>query len=441
MKKKSLIFVSVLLLFVLTMPILAAQENSAKDEIQMQLSLDRAVQLAQENNKELKIAKQRIEVAKAVLEQAQGAYWPMIDYAVSYEQANKKMYQFYPDFMTGVLYDEQFLYGVNLKLPLYTGGVINNTNKLAELQLEVAEEEARKVEQKLVCEVKQSFYQTWLADKVREIQADSYHNLEIHAERVKGFYEVGSTSKFNMLQAEVQRDAAKPAVLESQNQFDLAKTDLATKIGIDVEEDFVLDFDPEKVELPDEIKLTLQEILKEAYANRPEIHQLEKAYKASEYQRKLALADFKPSMALIASYNAKNTELSVEDVRDAWSGRLVLSGKIFDRKTYAKAKEKAVEIEVSDTQIQNVKDLIRLEAQQALDTLKNSLEKIASTKVTMEFAKEVLDMTNARYEADMGTTMDIVDAQLVVDKTTIGYYQGLIAYLSAQAKLEEVQGR
>ena len=50
-------------------------------------------------------------------------------------------------------------------------------------------------------------------------------------------------------------------------------------------------------------------------------------------------------------------------------------------------------------------------------------------------------MTQIRANNDMATTVDIMDAQLALDQSLTGYYQGIVSYLTAEAKLDLVMGR
>ena len=50
-------------------------------------------------------------------------------------------------------------------------------------------------------------------------------------------------------------------------------------------------------------------------------------------------------------------------------------------------------------------------------------------------------MTGIRVDNGMATTMDIMDAQLALDQALIGYYQGIVSYLTAEAKLDLVMGK
>ena len=50
-------------------------------------------------------------------------------------------------------------------------------------------------------------------------------------------------------------------------------------------------------------------------------------------------------------------------------------------------------------------------------------------------------MTEIRVDNGMATTMDIMDAQLALDQALTGYYQGVVSYLTADAKVDLVMAR
>ena len=57
------------------------------------------------------------------------------------------------------------------------------------------------------------------------------------------------------------------------------------------------------------------------------------------------------------------------------------------------------------------------------------------------YSMESLELTQARFEENMATTMDIMDSQLVLDQALTGYYRGIALYLTAEAKLDLTAGK
>lgn len=432
MLRKRIVLALMMLMMVIPVKTMAASEAKV-----LELSLDNALELAFKNNKQLQDAEQQVIVAETVVDQAKGGFFPTVSYRAIHDRSNVPQYEVGP-----LNYGKtDFIAGINATLPLYTGGKLINSLELAKLQREIVKDAARQVKQKLNCEVKQAYYQVWLAQKAYGVQLASYNNLETHAARVKGFYEAGVASRYALLQAEVQRDTMKPAVLDSENQLALAKLNLATIIGLSQEQEYEIHYNSEEVVIPKEVTLALDQILTEAYENRPELQQLEKAAEVQRRQTELAKAGYKPTLGLSVGYNGINRDVSFEDWNSGWSATLALTGKIYDRAVGAQVDHGQQNETLIEIKTDNVRDLIRLEAEQALRNLKASLEKIRANQANIKLARESLRLTNARFEAEMGTTMDIIDAQLMLDKTLTGYYQGVVGYLSAQAKLELVMGK
>ncbi|HBE78640.1 MAG TPA: hypothetical protein DDW65_12820, partial [Firmicutes bacterium] len=84
---------------------------------------------------------------------------------------------------------------------------------------------------------------------------------------------------------------------------------------------------------------------------------------------------------------------------------------------------------------------IRLDVQQGIQDLSADLETIAASQASIDLSKENLRLTQSRFNAGMSTTMDIMDAELALDKASNTYYTNISAYLTSQAKLDLSVGK
>jgi len=128
-------------------------------------------------------------------------------------------------------------------------------------------------------------------------------------------------------------------------------------------------------------------------------------------------------------------------LKDAWSVTISVGGKLYDRKIDAKIEQAKNKEDVSAIQETDLRDQIRLEAEQSLQNLTVSIETTRANQASIDLAREALRMTEIRVDNGMATTMDIMDAQLALDQALTGYYQGVVSYLTAEAKLDLVSGK
>ena len=400
------------------------------------LSLDQCLGLALKNNKQIQEQEKQVAIAEGAVKEAKAGFWPTLNYQAAREKSDVTQYQ------VGMTYeDRQFAAGVNATLPLYTGGMLRNNLKLTRIQLEIAQEALRKAKQQLIYDVKQAYYNVWLAEKVVQVQEASYRNLDQHVNRVQIRYNAETASKLDLMRAKVQRDTLKPKVISAQNQLVLAKLQLATIIGYPKDQPYQVRYDVAQLEMPASVILSLTEILDQADQNRPEIRQIQRKAEIGQIVTAMEKAGYKPNAGLSVGYGGINKDVTFEDWYDAWTLTFSVGGKLYDRKIHAKIEQAKKEEELTEIQEANLRDMIRLEAEQSLQNLTVSIETTRANQASIDLAKEALRMTQIRVDNGMATTMDIMDAQLALDQALTGYYQGIVSYLTAEAKLDLVMGR
>lgn len=429
-------FLIVILAFaVMVTPIIAfAAEDKAGQTAGEVLTLDQCLQLAYQNSKQLQSQEKSVAIAKETVRSAEAGLFPTVGYelgAAKYETVQKSLGS-----------DHGSSGSISVSQNLYTGGQVTNGVKLAKLALKKTLEDQRKAKQQLTCDVKSAYYQAWLAKKAVDVQQSSYDNLNRHYQQVKVFFQAGTKSRYDLLQAEVNYQSIKPQLIQAQNNFVLAKLKLATLIGIDKDRQFEVGDEPSSTQLPQKVEISLQNTVDQAYKDRPELRQLQVANEVNRTQTQLDLAGYKPKVNLTGAYNGGSGDYNPGNWEKYWSLTLGIKGDFFDgfKTTATVAKDKETEAKaLIDESYQ--KDNIRLEVQQSIQSLNADLETIASSQANVSLNKENLRLTQTRFSAGMSTTMDIMDAELSLDKASNSYYSSISDYLTALAKLDLAVGK
>jgi outer membrane protein len=435
-------------LMILTLAYAAQAETAPAVEA---LTLEKCLELAAANSQSVKQAAKNVEIAQESVRQAQGGFGPSVNYELGsqYDSDPSRFYAGINTDSSGLTTEFMAIdpphdgYGGSIKFtqPLYTGGKLTYGLEISKLQLKNAQESERKARQTLAYNVKDAFYKVWLAEQMVNVAKASYQNLGHHVEQVEHFYKVGTASKFDLLRAQVQHESLKPQVIKAENGLALSKLSLATLIGYPKDRQFAISYDSSQLKLPETIEFS-NKWLDDAYQYRPEMNQIRLAAQLGEYKEKMTKAGFKPNLALTGSYDGGGADMNVFDWDKSWTITLGLQGLIWDS-GITKSKIAAVknEREVTALQESGLKDQIRLEMEQSQQGLIESLQTIRANQANTELAKESLRLTQARFDAGMATTMDIMDAQLALDQALNGYNQGIASYLTASAKMDLVSGK
>ncbi len=443
-KKIGLLLLGMVLLACL--PVFAAETTPSASAIET-ISLEKCLELAFQNSQQLKQAAKSVEIAQAGIQEASGGFYPTVGYRYGYltnivaPSVNIPI----PGFsdMINMIEGVGFSGTISITQPLYTGGKLTNSLKLAQINLNSALEEQRKTKQQLNYNVKEAYYRFWLAEKMLDVAQNASDNMERHYQKVNNLYKAGTASSFDLLQAKVRLENQKPQIIKAKNYLALSRLSLATLTGLEQNREFKVEYDPSSLLLPETVKVTLQSLLEEAYQKRPEIHQIQQLSEIAKTNEKLVKAGYRPTISLScnSSWQAGN-QFTLSDAQNTVSLAANLSGLIFDGYVTKSRVAKAMENQdLAQIKENNVKDQIRLEAQQALQNLEENIETIRANQANIQLAQESIKLVQIRFSAGMATTNDISDAQTALEQTLNGYYQGVSSYLIGLAKLDLIAGK
>lgn len=414
------------LLIIIGLLFVGTTSGQAEESKSNKYSLDDCIALAYQNSETIKSAELGVSKARHGVSEARSGYLP----GVTYEAAAVES-----ELDTASGHEA----GVSLNQNLYTWGKLSSQLKISQLELEAAEEDLRKAQQTLTYKVKAAFYEMWLANQALRVAQASYDNMDQHYQTTKYKYEAGTVSPYELLQAEVQWKKLKPTLISAKNNLEIARLNLATLVGSNGQEAFDIQAESLANLIPAKPSQSLDEALAVAYRDRPEMRQIQKEIASTKLQTKLKRAEYYPDLTLNGTYGKEKYD---SDWGTTWSVTLDLSGTLFDGfSTQAQVAAAKDEEKIQESEAKQLRDDIRLELEQGLKVLEESLETIAANQANIELVQETLRLTKIRLEEGMATTTDLMDAQLDLDEALNGYYEGISDYLIALANWNLMTGK
>lgn len=447
-----MIFIAVVLfLCFLISRISNAEQNS--------LTIEECLQLAVENNQELKISQEKLNTAKYSKIRALGGFLPSLSLTGTYtklsdvpkiEMAVPEL-RYYPPAGGSVIVGyktssikfgdkESILSRLSLNQPLYTGGKIRNAVKQSEYNYEIAKEEYRKIKNELIFKVKKAFYSVILAEEFVKISKEAEEVMQKHLEVTKALYNEGKVSGYDISKVKVQLVNTKTNLIKSKNSLELAKKSLFNLLnqkGIE-DRDVAGRIEVEIIQLKD-----LEYYTRQAIENRPEIRQLEYQEKISKSLVSLAVAENLPNISLVGNYDYQKPYYFVDKWTGIWSGMVILNFPIlegFGISNYGKinsAKSTEKQVKITKNQLE---EGIKLEVEKVYLNLIESAERISAQKENVETAKENLRIAQERYRLGLLPDIEVRDTQLALTQAEVNYLQALYDYKIALAELDKVTG-
>jgi len=286
-------------------------------------------------------------------------------------------------------------------------------------------------EKNVFLQVVSAYFAILQEEKVVTAAEEEVDQMADHLRVAKNLYEQGVVTRNDLLQAEVRLSNSRQRVLEEANRLKNRWLYLNYLIGQPADynadlEEFAM------IEPP----IPAKEARFEA---RPEIKAMKKVLEASELDVKESKSWFYPEMfARMGMDYAKNSHVKEQAIMAATIG---LKFNVFDggasTSRYREAMENRSKNEAAFNQLQAE---IRLEYMTADNDAVVALERIKAAVNAIRQGEENLRINRDRYQAQVGTATDVIDAQTLLTQTKTDLYRALFDYQVALARVKKSLG-
>lgn len=399
---------------------------------QGQLTLEQARKLAVQNNKKLKQAAYNIEAARAIEAGAHATNKPVIDGSVAAFHVGKPLSNLLP--AVGVSPS------LTVAQPIYAGGKIRLGQAAAAKGVQIYEDQKRLSETEVLLKVDKAYWQIVSLNEKIKLGNQARALLDSLAKDLNNSFDAGMIYKNDLLRVQVQRNETELNIAKAQDGLALSNLSLAQIIGTDLGGQIVV---------TDSVNGSFQAMLSDtaggAANQRIEIQMLKKALEAQELQRKMLQADFKPSLAVLAGgFAGVGKKMNMEtggNFMTSYFGMLSLSIPIWDWGLKAsKVKEQSFKIAAQQMELDETKELLSLEIQNAYLQLNQAARKIEFSGASVEQAEENLRLSNDRFKAGTVTGQDVLEAQMLWQQAKSNVIDAKIEYRIAEAEYKKAIG-
>lgn len=413
----------------------------------LELDLDETIQRALLTNPDIKIAESQRKEAKADYSAAKSARGISISLSHSTGRngyADNRLNPIYDNAgnLIGTSYNKSIgnshSNSITASLPLFTGG---------ELQGQIGQAKANyrsmlSAEEQAYNEMKETattgYFNMLNAGNMKALRQESVDRLQAHLDNVVAQYNVGIVARADVLRSEVELANAKQDYITASNEYDVAEATLNNIIGTPLGTTLLLkdrlQYEPYENDMAYCLAYSEQ--------HRPELKQAEYAIDSAEAALVVARSGHMPKVYANASNNwGGNGSDWPGDDDENWSVGVTASINVFDSGvTWSKihaAQEALVQAKENQRQI---KDNVELEVRTDYLSMREAEKRISTAQVAVASAEEDYHIAVVRYQAGVGTNIDVMDAQEALTQAKTNYYQALYNYNTSKAALNTSMG-
>lgn len=429
------------------------------------LTLEEAIDLALSDNPTVKVANLEIERYDYVRKQTLSSLYPQVDASLQYSLALRRQ-EMTEGFSFGG--KNTFNTAASLSMPLFVPAVYEQL-KLNSTQMESAVESARATRIDMIASVRSAYYNVLLAQQSLAVLQEAVLTTERVVANTKSLYDNGLASEYDYLTAQVQLSNLRPQVLQTENAIGITKLQLKMYLSlpaeVDVEVVGTLDGFRDKVLLSEDYSRDISDntTLRNLDIQAQMLRHQERLLKASRMPMVAAFGqisyigqervDLSGLMGGMAGGAGRQQSDIVAQTRAAaasqskfwWQCPISVGAQISiplfaGFKTVNQLREVNNQMSQLNIQREYAEQGIRLQVEQAINTLITARETMLSNERTVEQAQKAYDISYTRYNAGAGTILELNSSQLSLTQAQLSYSQSIYDYLSAYANYQKTLG-
>jgi len=373
-------------------------------------TLERALEQALAHNPNARLARHRITVAQAGLEQANAAFWPRVQFQSSYTRTdnpmmvfgsilNQRAYSPSLNFNDVPDVDDMNTKGL-ITMPLYAGGRSKAGREAAKANTEAARQDEQAVRNELGFEVARAFHTVLKTHAFIRAAEAAVNSFQTNAAIANTRFKAGTLLKTDVLDLEVRLSQAREDLVRAHNANALAIRTLRNLLGIE-EGDFEIAGSAPSATAPDSGD----------FSGRAELAAARDREHAAEEQVRGAKAGYLPRVSAFGSLDY-DYGWKYENGGGSYTAGGLLQWDIWDGNlTRAKVREARANLAAAQEEERRVRLALDLEVEQARLALKAANERLAVTEQVVSQALESASLTHIRFLEGAALSTQLIDAE------------------------------
>ncbi len=421
-----------------------ASDAAAQEQTPRGRTLEECVQLALQNNPDLRRSGSEIARAGTYKQQAFGQFLPSLSASAGWTRTDKDRYSLLPSGL--ITSRNSYDYSISSSLVLFDG--LNNIYGADRgiLNARAAESGHQRRRQDVIFLVKQGFYNSLRLQQLVKVNESNLERSRKQLERVRAMNQVGSVPLADVYRQQVQVGRDELGLLQSENDFRNSLVDMQTMLGLDPRSPFDIDAAglAESVDSAGMARYRTElsdypELVRRALDARSDYRQTEFALRSAEKGVGIARSAVFPTVSAFARYGWNNIvleEFTSSGFTD-FSYGLRISLPIFSNFNVSTAIERA-EIDRSDaaTYLSEQERAIASGVQKSLNTLAAAEKNVEISTRTLRSALEDQRIATERYSIGAGTLLDLIVANANLTAAQSDVVNATFNYLTARAQVE-----
>lgn len=414
----------------------AQQTVEYTNDVHSIFTLDDCINIAIENNPDIRASIFNEEAYKSQILQAWANYFPSISAGVDishnetkYSEIRNKQMPYLNTYTT-----MGYLPNVSADMLIFDFGKTKATADMASNLYQASKEDTKENINSIIYSIKSTYYNILFAQAQVRVYEDTVKDYELQLTQAQSFYKLGKKAKLDVVTAEYNLGKAQLNLVKAKNVLEVVQVLLSKIMGI-----------PEytNYELADSMMLnrydiTQDDAIKTAMEVRPELNSAIKTTKAAKMKLRAARREFAPDLGIFGSYgNGIGNDYNVSSTQ---FGAGLSYSNLNILRTKKMVDQARAEYNKTQALLESTKDTVYYNVKKAYIDLQTNKEAVVIAKLALDQAKEQYRQVTGRYKAGVGDIIELKDGENTYLNARLDFYNALLNYNVTAASLEKEIG-
>ncbi len=399
-----------------------------------ELTLDRALEMAAQNNGNVRAAYYNYLANRAAARSSLSAFYPTVTPNFQYDVTRTNTYT---GIGKGLFNDNTSTATVTADWRLLDNGSRDALYRRSALNRDASQLNALQTLRQTLFGVHTTFYDALRADevlKIRQAQLDRAVEIE---KQTKEFAITGAGAQKDILQATADRLNAKASEIGARNAVSTSRANLKAVIGVPQEEELDALVGPGEMQI-EGVDYTLSDALKEGLSNRPDLAAQRLQVEAQGQNVRLARLD----KGLTWSVDAQHTRAFSPDGFDHSALVFMVTIPLYD------GNRTAENLRASRFTLEAERALMAQSERDAIAEIESAYKEFAQNRELLDASRAALEAAQLNYKAAFdsrtegaGELIEVLTAQVSLTTAESNYIEAYYDTLISQVRLMLVTGR
>jgi outer membrane protein len=415
---------------------LAASQTPPPGQTFTTLTLEQAEALALKNHPRIASAGLNAEAARKVVNESRSAYFPTVAANLTGTDALEGTVVAAGALTTSSL-STRFASGMNLLQLVTDFGRTSHLVRSSRLRAEAANENVARVQAGILLDVQAAYFATLGSQAVLKAANAALESRRLSLRQVTALSQSALKSTLDVSFAQVLVSEAELAVYQAESNLEESRARLASALGFERTQSFALVDEP----LPPALNPEMQALVDTALRDRPDLNLLRRNSEASEEFAKAEKKLSYPTINVMGAAGAIPDHDPTLTHDNYGAAGVNVNIPVFNGGLYAARRAEAeLRAQAADKDVQDLSIQISREVQDAWLQANTTFRRLSVTAQLVTQANQALHLAQARYDAGLGSIVELNQAQLAQTSAEIDAASAKYDYLSARAGLDFATG-